>query len=217
MRVLLSVLGLAALVMSASAAESSRAEHSRVMALQADPQRGQELFRNCHACHGTDGAGDIAGSVPRIAGQYRGILVRQILDFKRGKRWDYRMEGVTASHNAIPEAQDIADVTAYIARLAWSGTRGTGDGQFVERGAAVFAAQCASCHGATGEGDESENVPRIGGQHAAYLSRQVYDAVDNRRPKLTRSHKRVFDRLVFEDIRGIADHLSRMGEASSSR
>jgi cytochrome c553 len=202
---------LAGLLPGASAAESSRRELAAILAATPDVQRGQELFRNCVSCHGTDGSGDIAGSVPRIAGQHRSILVRQLLDFRRGKRWDFRMEGITASHNAIPERQDIADVTAYIAGLDWSGPRGMGDGLFVEQGQASFGANCASCHGAAGEGNEAHGVPRLGGQHAAYLSRQIYDAVDGRRPLLTRSHKRDFEKLAFEDVRGIADYLSRVG------
>jgi cytochrome c553 len=202
---------LALLAPVAMAAESSRSEFSKVMAATPDSERGQELFRNCVSCHGSDGSGDVAGSVPRIGGQYRGVLVRQILDFRRGKRWDFNMEGITASHNAIPELQDIADVAAYVSELPWNGTRGMGDGHFSERGAGVFSARCASCHGAMAEGDEGDSVPRLSGQHAAYLSRQIYDAVDGRRPLLMRSHKRHFDKLVFEEVRGIADYLSRIG------
>ena len=202
---------LALLAPAAMAAESSRSEFSKVMAATPDTERGQELFRNCVSCHGSDGSGDVAGSVPKIGGQYRAVLVRQLLDFRRGKRWDYNMEGITASHNAIPQPQDIADVAGYVSELAWNGTRGMGDGLFSERGAGVFSARCASCHGPKGDGDEADGTPRLGGQHAAYLSRQIYDAVDGRRPLLMRSHKRHFEKLAFEEVRGIADYLSRIG------
>ena len=141
MKSLLPALALSLLAPFALAAESSRSELNRVLSATADPQRGQELFRNCVSCHGSDGSGDIAGSVPRIAGQYRGILVRQLLDFRRGKRWDYRMEGITASYNAIPELQDVADVTAFISEMQWNGPRGMGDGHFADRGASVFGAR----------------------------------------------------------------------------
>jgi cytochrome c553 len=211
MKSLLTKLLLALLAPAAMAAESSRSEFSKAMAATPDTARGEELFRNCVSCHGSDGSGDVAGSVPRIAGQYRGVLVRQILDFRRGKRWDYNMEGITASHNAIPQLKDVADVAGYVSELPWNGTRGTGDGHFAERGAGVFSARCASCHGAAGEGDEADGTPRLGGQHAAYLSRQIYDAVDGRRPLLMRSHKRHFEALVFEEVRGVADYLSRIG------
>jgi cytochrome c553 len=199
------------LSLGAFAAESSRSEFNRAMAMAPDMQRGEELFRNCVSCHGSDASGDIAGSVPRIAGQYRGVLIKQILDFRRSKRWDYSMEGVSTSHNAIPELKDIADVTGYVSKLEWSGRRGTGDSQFAENGAAVFSARCASCHGAQGEGDAAKGVPRMGGQHAAYLSRQIYDTVDGRRPALARSHRRILSDLAFEEVRGIADYLSRVG------
>jgi hypothetical protein len=38
-------------------------------------------------------------------------------------------------------------------------------------------------------------VPKIGGQHYEYLRRQIYDAVDGRRPGLPASHVRLLARL----------------------
>lgn len=193
------------------AASPAQQEFSRVMALEPDAQSGAVFFGQCASCHGADGGGQVSGSVPRIAGQHYRVLVRQIVDFRHGTRWDVRMEGVATSHYVIPQAQDIADVAAYTSGLDRDGARGVGDGEYVERGAALYAAKCASCHGADGGGDGKKEIPRISGQHAAYVARQIYDAVDKRRPKLAHSHGKLFKPLEFADVLGLTDYIARMG------
>lgn len=197
--------------LAATAATNEGAEFGRVVALKPDVERGAELFTPCAACHGADGAGRINGEIPSIAGQHYRVLVRQLVDFRRGTRWDMRMEGVATSHNVIPELQDIADVAAYVSRLERDGERGVGDGQNLERGAALYAAHCSSCHGKEAQGDDVRQAPRLAGQHAAYLTRQMYDAVDGRRPPLTRSHQKLLKPLDFAEVQGLADYLSRVG------
>lgn len=205
----------------AMAASSARQELDAALRSVPDPQRGATTFEQCASCHGADGAGQVSGTVPRIAGQHYRVLVRQIVDFRHGKRWDYRMEGVAASHALMSQPQDIADVAFHVSRMSRDGAPGVGDGQFVERGASIYAGRCASCHGARGEGDDRQQVPRLAGQHASYLSRQIYDAVDGRRPPLARSHGKWFKPLVFEDVLGVSDYLARLGlpelRAASSR
>src|ERR1043165_5018903 len=120
------------------------------------------------------------------------------------------MEGVATSHEIIPGLQDIADVAKYASDLPRSGAAGTGDGQDRERGAAIYSQRCASCHGQSAEGDDARQVPRLAGQHAGYLSRQLYDAVDGRRPALAASHGRRFADLDFQSVKGLADYLSRL-------
>lgn len=210
MRAILIALGLL-LPVCASAAESSRQELARVLALSPDAQRGSELFARCASCHGADGGGVVAGTTPRIAGQHYRVLVGQLVDFRRGKRWDFRMEGVATSHDVIPELQDVADVAGYVSQLERDGVRGVGDGQNLEQGAKIYEKACASCHGAAGEGNGARAIPKIAGQHAGYVSRQMYDAVDGRRPQLTRTHRARLAKLDFAEVRGLADFISRIG------
>jgi cytochrome c553 len=197
--------------LAGSAATSEPRELSRVLALKPDAARGEQLFAHCASCHGIDGAGVIDEATPRIAGQHYRVLVRQVVAFRHGKRWDMRMEGVVSGHNALPELQDIADVAAFVSRMERDGTRSVGDGADLQRGAGLYAKECASCHGVDAEGDERRDVPRLGGQHASYLERQIHDAVDGRRPALGRTHGARFAPFDFHDVRGIADHLSRIG------
>jgi cytochrome c553 len=195
----------------AFAAPPARQVIDKIVNLRPDPARGEQLFGQCGSCHGSDGAGEVSGATPRIAGQHYRVLVRQIVDFRQGRRWDFRMEGVATSHEVIPELQDIADVAFHVSRLDRDGKRGVGDGFYIERGAALYAKSCASCHGLHAEGDDLKEIPRLSGQHAAYLGRQIYDAVDGRRPPLARSHRKLFAPLKFEDVLGVTDYLSRLG------
>lgn len=205
----------------ASGGTSARQALARTLVLNPDTVRGEQLFVRCASCHGADGAGVIDEATPRIAGQYYRVLVRQIVDFRYGKRWDMRMEGV-AGHNALPELQDIADVAAFVSRMSRDGTRGVGDGLDLERGAGLYAKNCAACHGDDAGGNEQRDIPRLGGQHASYLARQIHDAVDGRRPALGRTHGKRFAPFDYDEVRGLADYLSRIGwnrspDATSSR
>ncbi|HET9472914.1 MAG TPA: c-type cytochrome [Steroidobacteraceae bacterium] len=199
-----------ALPLFAWAASASK-DLAQVLAGKPDESRGAQLFQQCVSCHGADGGGEVSGSVPRIAGQHYRVLARQIVDFRHGKRWDFRMEGVATSHKVLPKLSDITDVAWYVSTLDRDGARGVGDGHHVEKGAAIYGAQCASCHGVHGEGNDSKQIPILAGQHAAYLARQIYDAVDGRRPRLENSHGKRFAPLEFEDVRGLTDYLSRLG------
>jgi cytochrome c553 len=202
---------LSCLPLVAVADVAANREIKQVLALKPDASHGGELFQPCAACHGPDGGGTTDGAIPRIAGQHYRVLVRQVVNFRLGKRWDMRMEGVATSHELIPELQDIADVAEYVSELELGGTPGVGDGTQTARGAELYSKECASCHGREGEGNDAKEIPRLAGQHAAYLERQIHDAVDGRRPELTRSHGKRLESLDFEDVRGLSDYLARIG------
>jgi cytochrome c553 len=172
-------------------------------------EHGSELFVQCAACHGGNGAGLETGETPRIAGQHDSVLLKQLVDFRHGKRWDFRMEAQAKQH-FLGTPQDIADVAAFVNQLDGGNRRGTGDGIHAADGARIFGARCASCHGHDGSGDAQQAVPRLGGQHYAYLMRQMYDAVDGRRPTLQQVHPRKIEPLDFEQVQAVADYLSRI-------
>jgi len=172
-------------------------------------ERGAELFNGCAACHGADGGGSVDGLVPRLAGQHASVLQKQLVDYHYDRRWDPRMMAVVEQHSLGPES--IADVTAYISQLDRDVGIGTGNGSLVRRGAAEYSRSCQGCHGRAAQGDAARAVPRLAGQHYEYLRRQIYDAVDGRRPNFSPSHIRLLARLDRDDIAGIADYLSRLG------
>jgi cytochrome c553 len=197
------------------AAASARQELQLAARATPDLEHGAELYAQCVSCHGGNGAGQSNGNTPRIAGQHFPVLLKQLVDFRYGKRWDFRMEEQADRHH-LAKPQDIADVAAYVARLDAGAERGVGDGMDTTEGAYIFGTECAACHGPSGDGDAKQSVPRLGGQHYAYLMRQMYDAVDGRRLNLDRVHRRKLAPLDFEQIRAVSDYLSRIEWAATA-
>jgi cytochrome c553 len=174
-----------------------------------DPERGAHYFVVCSNCHGVRGGGSVDGKVPRIGGQHFRVVVRQLVAFLHGQRWDLLMENFADRHR-LPDAQAVADVAAYVNGLDDPNPPGVGSGERVAEGARIYFRQCESCHGSTGQGKPEEVVPRLAGQHYEYLRRQIYDAVDGRRPGFPPSHVRLLAQLDHDAIEGVADYLSHM-------
>ena len=210
-RTLVAAAGYLAALLSLTAYAVSTSRQELLDALHSKPSldRGAELFRPCTVCHGPLGTGTLDGGVPRIAGQHASVLAKQLVDYRHDRRWDLRMEHFADGHHLV-DAQAIADITAYINQLQINSAPGVGSGELVERGAAVYARQCSSCHGPSAQGSATKLIPQIAGQHYEYLMRQIYDAVDGRRPNFPPAHIRLLARLQRDDIVGLADYLSRL-------
>jgi cytochrome c553 len=108
----------------------------------------------------------------------------------------------------------VSGFQAHFQNVAWAmyvvnSAPGVGTGELAEHGAGLYAKQCSSCHRPTGQGNANKLIPRIAGQHYEYLMRQIYDAVDRRRPNFPAAHVRLLARLQRNDIVGLADFLSR--------
>jgi cytochrome c553 len=195
-------------VQTSLAAPTARSDFDKALYAKPDVAHGAELFATCAKCHGPSGNGADDGSIPRIAGQHFRVLVRQLVDYRHELRWDIRMEHY-AGRDLLRDSQSIADVAAYVSQLARDAPRNVGDGTLVAHGSRVYSLHCAECHGPVGEGEKLSLVPRIAGQHYAYLLRQIYDGVDGRRPNFSNAHVKILARLDRNDIVGIADFLSR--------
>lgn len=183
-------------------------EFSEVLGAQPDLARGAITYETCGVCHGSDGGGQADGTVPRLAGQHYRVLVKQLVDFRNARRWDYRMEHFADRHH-LPRPQDVADVAAYAAQLRPSGASAIGNGEALNGGASLYFQRCQSCHGSLGQGSNGKLVPRLAGQQYAYLVRQLHDAAEGRRPGLSASHGRLVRGFDKAQIDGIADYLSR--------
>lgn len=218
-RPILAALGLClcvSFVPASLAVDWARVEYQDVLKRTPQPERGAELFRSCATCHAPDGGGVPDGSVPAIAGQHFRVIVKQLVDFRNDRRWDIRMEHYVDRHR-LPGTQDLADVAAYVSRLRRTAPAGIGPGESVGLGASVYFRDCESCHGATGDGSDQKVIPRLAGQHYEYLLRQIYDAIDGRRPNMDGRHARLLSRYDRAEIVGVADYLSRMSPGLTVR
>jgi cytochrome c553 len=189
-------------------ASPARAEYLAALRAKPDVEHGAELFSLCASCHGPDGQGLPDGSTPRIAGQHYRVLVKQLVDFRFGARWDFRMQQRANTH--LGAFQDIADVASFLSGLPRRSRADEIAGGNSAQGANLYEVNCASCHGHRGEGDDAGVVPMLAGQHSGYLLRQMYDSVDERRPTLARLHSKRIKPLDFEQLGAIASFLSRV-------
>ena len=128
----------------------------------------------CAACHGADGNSAIALN-PKLAGQHPEYLLKQLTNFKEGKRANAVMAGMVANLSAV----EMKDLAAYFANykqtLGKAKSNGVGSlGEKIYRGgiAATGVPACASCHGANGAGIPKQ-FPRLAGQHADYALAQL--------------------------------------------
>ena len=128
----------------------------------------------CSACHGADGNSVITLN-PKLAGQHPEYLLKQLTNFKEGKRANAVMSGMVA--NLSP--QEMQDLAAYFAKqkttLAKAKSNGVGSlGEKIYRGgiAATGVPACAACHGAAGAGLPKQ-YPRLSAQHADYTLQQL--------------------------------------------
>ncbi len=199
----------AVLPLCVSAAENARSELDAALRSTPNLDHGAELFRNCAVCHGAAGQGSLDGGVARIAGQHVTVIAKQLVDYRHDRRWDIRMEHFADQHHLV-DSQSIMDVASYIHGLTPDVPAGVGDGELVEHGSELYVERCKACHGLSGEGNAAKMIPRLAGQHYEYLMRQIYDAVDGRRPNMSRAHVRMFKRLNRDDIVGLSDFLSRL-------
>jgi len=146
------------------------------LATAGDTVAGEAEFKTCIACHGANGEGNQALNAPGLAGQSESYLVRQLWDFRSGKRG--KEPGDTAGAQMLPMAEALPDgdaiknVAAYIASLPAAQPAATIEGD-AENGQKQFTSKCGACHGGQGWGNEALYTPRLTVIGDWYLIRQV--------------------------------------------
>jgi cytochrome c553 len=141
----------------------------------ANPENRQQVAQNvCAACHGADGNSTISLN-PKLAGQHPEYLLKQLTNFKEGKRVNAVMAGMVANLSK----EDMQSLAKYYASqkqtLGKAKSNGVGSlGEKIYRGgvAATGVPACAACHGANGAGIPKQ-YPRLAGQHADYALQQL--------------------------------------------
>lgn len=198
-----------ALPFAAFAAPDSVQEYAAAMHSKPNLDRGADLFQGCAVCHGIQGEGSPDGWVPRLGGQHFSVLVKQLVDYRHDRRWDLRMQQFANGHRLV-NAQAIADVTGYLSQLRPEPLPASGTDPLLERGQDVYLKSCQACHGLGGNGNDKQAIPQLAGQHYKYLQRQMYDALDGRRPNFSAAHVRLFKQLEHDDIAGVSQYLWRL-------
>ena len=136
---------------------------------------GQAPHERCGYCHELDGNSRMEG-FPRLAGQTFDYLVKQLRDFRTGRR--------TGTMQATAELLSDADIDTVARYFNAQSVRVNGPASLAEQDwrtaerlhrygdHARGIPACGSCHGMKGEGRGGN--PRLAGQHAVYLESQLH-------------------------------------------
>ena len=139
----------------------------------------------CGSCHGPEG-NNTQPKFPRLAGQNSNYLAAQLKAFRSQARGD--PDAISYMWGMAAEVDDdtIAALAAYYAAQKPEPSLG-GDAAAIARGREIYqngiAAEgvpaCSSCHGADAHG--TQEYPRLAGQHAQYVLKQLGSFQSNMR------------------------------------
>jgi cytochrome c553 len=169
----------------------------------------------CSNCHGLTG-NTISPNFPNLAAQQPAYVVAQLNGFKSHGRQDPAgFEYMWGISRMLTDDQ-IKGLAAYYAAQVPQAQPPEGDPARVAAGKAIYTAglpgknvpACFACHGATGQGTDA--FPRLAGQHADYVVKQlgVFQRT-NDRPEGS-IMKTVAHELSPDDIENLAAYVQSM-------
>lgn len=174
-----------------------------------DLAKGEAKFSAvCAACHGADGNSGIPAN-PKLAQQHPQYLVKQLQEFKSGKRNNAVMKGFAS----VLSDEDMTNIGGWLAaQKAKPGFAKDKDlvalGERIYRGGIPDRqiAACAGCHSPNGAGIPAQ-YPRLSGQHADYTTAQLQsfrEGARNNSLPMTQVAAKMNDR----EIKAVADYIA---------
>lgn len=184
-----------------------------------DATAGQAKAAVCGACHGMDGNSADA-QYPKLAGQSEQYIVRQLTDFKAGKRQNPIMMGMAAPLST----QDMHDVGAYFASK--TALPGVADQALVEHGQTLFRQgdstrgipACMACHSIDGRGNPGAMYPQLTSQHAQYIEATLkswHDGATWGDDAHAQIMPAIAKQLTPDDIAALASYIEGLHSADS--
>ena len=190
-------------------AQDAAPKPATVKAAKPDLAKGEASFAGaCAACHGADGNSGTPVN-PILAQQHPQYLVKQLQEFKSGKRANAVMSGMAATLSD----EDMKNVAYWLhSKTAKPGF--AKDKELVALGERIYrggiadrqVAACAGCHSPNGAGIPAQ-YPRLGGQHADYLSAQLSGFRDGLR-KNNLQMSQVAAKLNDREIKAVSDYIA---------
>jgi cytochrome c553 len=176
---------------------------------QPNINKGQSIATQvCMACHAADGSRGSPAN-PILQGQHPEYLVKQLQEFKSGKRKNAVMQGFAS---ALTD-EDMVNVAAFYAnKQAKAGAAKNKDlaalGEKIYRGGIADrqVPACAGCHSPTGAGMPAQ-YPRIGAQHADYTESQLLAFRSGARANNAQMAA-IVAKMNDKEIKAVSDYLA---------
>lgn len=144
-------------------------------AAKPDLAKGQASFAAvCAACHGPDG-NSLVPDYPKLAQQHPEYLIKQLTEFKAGKRQNAIMLGFASTLSP----DDMRNI-AYWVTTNKASAGAAADADLIAQGQRIYVGgvlernipACAGCHGPTAVGIPAQ-YPRLHGQQVNYVLTQL--------------------------------------------
>lgn len=165
-------------------------------------EEGRIKAQVCIGCHGADGNSPIP-TVPSLAGQPRQFLVQALYMFREGRRVNEQMTPFVGKLSNT----DLNDLAAFFGAQKMAAPQRETPQARVAQGKAITQQQnCVACHTANLTGQQQ--IPRLAGQHQAYLLDQLKQFRASKRADLDGTMTSAVQGLTSDDIEVLADYLS---------
>ena len=178
-------------------------------AAKPDAAKGQTIATGvCAACHTLDGSRGSPAN-PILMGQHPEYLVKQLQEFKSGKRNNPIMKGFASTLSD----EDMKNVAAFYAsktaKPGFAKDKATVKlGETIYRGGIAEKAvpACAGCHSPNGAGVPAQ-YPRLGGQHGDYSEAQLIAFRSGLRANSVQMTS-IAQRMSDGEIKAVADYIA---------
>ncbi len=182
---------------------------------------GVRFILNCAECHGFDG-NSVTLEFPSIAGLNEKYIIRQLEDFKTGKRVN---ENMTQIVREFPSNKELASLANYFSKqemINQNTPESIKNHEFVDLkiGEEIFTGKrieygipaCSACHGKDGMGDEAGVFPRLVGQQMDYIIKQMENfRSEERSNDMPPQMRNIAKQMDGEDITSVAAYIAQMG------
>ncbi|HEY9119196.1 MAG TPA: c-type cytochrome [Marinobacter sp.] len=177
-----------------------------------DPEAGEANAAVCAGCHGQGGAKPVMAVYPKLSGIGEKYLHQQLVLIKDKDREIPEMTGLLDNMSD----QDLQDLAAYFDEqdmpIAQADPDLVEEGQSLYRGGNMASGvpACAGCHNPRGIGNEPAGYPRLSGQSAGYVEKQL-KAYRNAERDAGRNASVMMDvaaKLTDAEIKAVASYVS---------
>ena len=168
--------------------------------------------RTCDICHGAKG--DSASSAfPKLAGQNAEYVEAQLKAFRAQQRGDPAAQAYMWAMASRLDDQNIQDLAKFYSSQS-PATGARSDAATLSAGKQIYengipqekVLACVSCHGPRAEGKES--IPRLAGQHAPYLVKQLLYFKSLLRGNAPVMHVAVGESMTLQQMEAVAAYAA---------
>lgn len=208
---------------------------TRISIAEGNSANGKSKATACAGCHGEDG-NSMMPSFPKLAGQHKDYLIKQLQAFKSGARTSAIMAPMASSL----DEQAIEEISAYYAgnkiasnpaailpvededddapekteeqkKAELEDLKTLGGDLYRNGNLTTAVSACIACHGPFGEGNRPAAYPALHSQQSAYLIKTLTDFKTGARAKSRENIMHMIAaKMTDKEIKAVSIYISTM-------